>query len=40
MFDEFFYRRRKSKGILVLMIALMLLGAGLFVGGIFYLFYR
>jgi hypothetical protein len=38
MFDEFFYRRRKSKGILVFMVLLMLLGVGLFVGGLFYLF--
>jgi hypothetical protein len=38
MFDEFFYRRRKSKGILAVMIALMLLGAGLFIAGLFYLF--
>jgi hypothetical protein len=38
MFDEFFYRRRKNKGMLVLMIALMLMGAGLFALGFLYLF--
>jgi hypothetical protein len=37
MFDEFFYRRRKSKAILALMIGLMLLGVGLFALGILYL---
>jgi hypothetical protein len=38
MFDEFFYRRRRNKGLLVLMIALMLMGAGLFALGFLYLF--
>ncbi|EJL47730.1 hypothetical protein PMI08_00254 [Brevibacillus sp. CF112] len=38
MFDEFFYRRRKNKGLLVVMIALILLGIGMFAMGFFYLF--
>jgi len=38
MFDEFFYRRRKNKGMLVTMIALLVLGAGMFALGFLYLF--
>lgn len=36
MFDEFFYRRRKNKGMLILMIALILLGVGMFALGFMY----
>lgn len=38
MFDEFFYRRRKNKGMLVVMIGLILLGIGMFAMGFLYLF--
>lgn len=37
MFDEFFYRRRKNKGLLFLMIALIILGVGMFALGFIYL---
>lgn len=38
MFDEFFYRRRKNKAILIVMVAMMVLGVALFTMGILYLF--
>jgi len=38
MFDEFFYRRRKNKGLYFVMIALILLGIGMFAMGFLYLF--
>ncbi len=38
MFDEFFYRRRKNKGMLVVMIALIVLGIGMFAMGFLYMF--
>ncbi|GED34433.1 hypothetical protein BCE02nite_55740 [Brevibacillus centrosporus] len=38
MFGEFFYRRRKNKGLLVTMIALIVLGIGMFVMGFLYMF--
>lgn len=38
MFDEFFYRRRKNKGLLAVMIALIILGIGMFAAGFLYLF--
>ncbi|CAM5794948.1 hypothetical protein BBOR36S_03676 [Brevibacillus borstelensis] len=38
MFDEFFYRRRKNKTMLVLMIGLIILGIGLFAMGFLYMF--
>lgn len=40
MFDEFFYRRRKNKGLLILMIALIILAVGMFAMGFLYLFPR
>lgn len=38
MFDEFFYRRRKNKGLYATMIALIVLGIGMFALGFLYLF--
>ncbi|KNB73712.1 membrane protein [Brevibacillus reuszeri] len=38
MFDEFFYRRRKNKGLYFVMIALIILGIGMFAMGFLYLF--
>lgn len=38
MFDEFFYRRRKNKGLLIVMIALIVLGIGMFGMGFVYMF--
>lgn len=37
MFDEFFYRRRKDKGMLYLMIGFIILAVVLIGGGIMYL---
>ncbi|MET3290646.1 UNVERIFIED_CONTAM: hypothetical protein ABID98_003216 [Brevibacillus sp. OAP136] len=36
MFDEFFYRRRKDKGMLYLMIGFIILAVALIGGGIMY----
>ena len=38
MFDDFFYRRRKNKGMLIAMIALIVLGIGMFAMGFLYMF--
>jgi hypothetical protein len=38
MFDEFFYRRRKNKGLFIVMIALIVLGIGMFGMGFLYMF--
>jgi hypothetical protein len=38
MFDEFFYRRRKNKGMLILMIAILIMGIGMFAMGFLYLY--
>lgn len=38
MFDEFFYRRRKNKGMLYLMIAFLILAIGMMAAGVYYLF--
>lgn len=37
MFDEFFYRRRKSKGMFVLSILFIVLSIALIAGGILFL---
>lgn len=37
MFDEFFYRRRKNKSMLILMIGCMLLGAAMIAAGFLFL---
>ncbi|EST56698.1 membrane protein [Brevibacillus panacihumi W25] len=37
MFDEFFYRRRKNKGMLILMIIFAILGVGMLAMGILFL---
>ncbi|CAM3373535.1 hypothetical protein BRIN106911_09590 [Brevibacillus invocatus] len=36
MFDEFFYRRRKNKGMYILMIIFAILGIGMFAMGVFF----
>lgn len=38
MFDEFFYRRRKNKGLFIVMIALIVLGISMFGMGFLYMF--
>jgi hypothetical protein len=38
MFDEFFYRRRKNKGLFITMIALIVLGIGMFALGFLFMF--
>lgn len=38
MFDEFFYRRRKNKGLLIVMVALIVIGIGMFGLGFLYMF--
>ncbi|AIG25495.1 hypothetical protein BRLA_c011550 [Brevibacillus laterosporus LMG 15441] len=37
MFDEFFYRRRKNKGILYVMISFIVLSGLLVAAGIYYI---
>jgi len=37
MFDEFFYRRRKNKGMFILMIIFAILGVGMLAMGILFL---
>lgn len=37
MFDEFFYRRRKNKGMLILMIIFAILGVGMLAMGVLFL---
>lgn len=37
MFDEFFYRRRKNKGMLILMTIFAILGVGMLAMGILFL---
>lgn len=36
MFDEFFYRRRKNKGMLFAMIGMLVMGIALFAAGIYF----